>query len=151
MAQKDYKTILQGMLTGFLAEEDPIKAMLEWLLRELMRVEVEAKVGAPKGKHSKERKTNYSGYRVRRLHTRVGTIYLVVPKVRQGGYIPFFVMERKRSEVALLSLVQEAFVNGVSTRKVERLARSLGIEGISAYLIEYTEDRANENAYIKAD
>ncbi|MBC7363218.1 MAG: transposase [Candidatus Aminicenantes bacterium] len=151
MAQKDYKTILQGMLTGFLAEEDPIKAMLEWLLRKLMRVELEAKAGAPKGKHSKERKTNYSGYRVRRLHTRVGTIYLVVPKVRQGGYIPFFVMERKRSEVALLSLVQEAFVNGVSTRKIEWLARSLGIEGISAYLIEYTEDRANENAYIKAD
>jgi len=63
MAQRDYKRILQGLLTGFLAEEDPIKAMLEWLLTELMRVEVEAKVGAPKGKHSKERKTNYSGYR----------------------------------------------------------------------------------------
>ncbi|MBC7196998.1 MAG: transposase, partial [Deferribacterales bacterium] len=89
MAQKDYKTIFQEMLTRFLAEGDPIKAMLEWLLRELMRKEVEAKVGTPKGKHSKERKANYSGYRVRRLHTRVGTIYLVVPKVRQGGYIPF--------------------------------------------------------------
>jgi len=87
---------------------------------------------APKGKHSKARKTNYSGYRVRQLHTRVGTIYLEVPKVRQGGYIPFFVTERKRSELALLSLVQEAFVNGISTRKVERLAKSLGIEGISA-------------------
>jgi len=55
--------------------------MLEWLLRELMRVEVEAKVGAPKGKHSKDRKSHYSRYRVRRLHTRVGTIYLKVPKV----------------------------------------------------------------------
>jgi len=55
-----------------------------------------------------------------------------VPKVRQGGYIPFFVTERKCSEVALLSLVQETFVNGVSTRKIERLARSQGIEGISA-------------------
>lgn len=67
---------------GFLMEEDPIKAMLEWLLTELMRVETEAKVGAPKGKHSKERKINYSGYRVRRLNSRVGPIYLVVPKVR---------------------------------------------------------------------
>jgi transposase-like protein len=111
MAQKDYKTILQGLLTGFLTEEDPLKAMLEWLLTKLMRVEVEAMVGAPKGKNSKERKTHYSGYQVKRLHTRVGTIYLVVPKVRQGGYITFFVTERKRSEVALLSLVQEAFVN----------------------------------------
>ena len=132
MAQRDYKTIFQGLLMGFLLEEDPIKAMLEWMLRELMRVEVEAKVGAPKGKHSKARKTHYSGYRVRQLNSRVGTIYLVVPKVRKGGYIPFFVTEKKRSEVALLSLVQEAFVNGVSTRKIERLAKSLGIGGISA-------------------
>jgi transposase-like protein len=93
---------------------------------------MEAKVGAPKGKHSKERKSKCSGYRVWWLNTRVGTIYLLVPKVRKGGYIPFFVTERKRSEVALLSLVQEAFVNGVSTRKIERLAKSLGIEGVSA-------------------
>jgi len=72
MAHRDYKTILQGMLTGFLAEEDPLKAMLEWLTEELMRVEVEAKVGAPKGKHSKDRKTHYSGYRVRRLNIGLG-------------------------------------------------------------------------------
>jgi len=56
----------------------------------------------------------------------------MVPKVRKGGYIPFFVTEKNRSEAALMSLVQEAFVNGLSTRKVERLARSLGIESISA-------------------
>ena len=136
MAQRDYKRILQGLLTGFLAEEDPIKAMLEWLLTELMRVEVEAKVGAPKGKHSKERKTNYSGYRVRRLNSRVGTIYLVVPKVRKGGYIAFFVTERKRSEVALLSLIQEAFING-GIDEEDRAAgkefggrRALGLAGL---------------------
>ncbi|MBC7364161.1 MAG: hypothetical protein H5U07_06430 [Candidatus Aminicenantes bacterium] len=52
MAHRDYKTILPELLTGFLVEEDPIKTMLEWLLTELMRVEAEAKVGAPKGKHS---------------------------------------------------------------------------------------------------
>ncbi len=132
MAQRDYKALLEKMLTGFLLEEDPLKAMLEWLTEELMRVEAEAKVGAPKGKHSQERTTHFSGYRVRRLHTRLGTLYLMVPKVRKGGYIPFFVAEKKRSEVALMSLVQEAFINGVSTRKVERLAKSLGIEGISA-------------------
>lgn len=57
---------------------------------------------------------------------------MVVPKVRKGGYVPFFVTERKRSEAALISLIQEAFINGVSTRKIERLAKSLGIEGISA-------------------
>jgi transposase-like protein len=106
--------------------------MLEWLFTEVMREQAEAKVGATKGRHSKERRTYFSGYRVRKLGSRVGTLYLVVPKVRKGGYVPFFVTERKRSEVALISLVQEAFPNGVSTRKIERLARSLGIEGLSA-------------------
>ena len=101
--------------------------MLEWLVGELMRVEAEAKVGAEKHKHIKERVTCFLGYRVRKLNS----MYLLVPKVRKGGYIPFFVTERKRSEVALLSLVQEAFINGVSTRKIERLARSLGIESVS--------------------
>jgi len=132
MAQRDYKRILQGLLTGFLAEEDPIKAMLEWLLTELMRVEAEAKVGAPRGKHSRERTTHFSGYRVRQLNTPFGTLYLMVRKVRKDGYIPFFVTEKKRSEAALMSLVQEAFINGVSTRKIERLAKSLGVEGLSA-------------------
>ena len=130
--RRDYKALLEGLLTGFLTEEDPVKAMLEWLLGELMKIESEAKVGAGRGKHSGERKTYFSGYRVRRLDSRVGTLYLVVPKVRKGGYVPFFVTERKRSEAALISLVQEAFINGVSTRKIERLAKSLGIEGISA-------------------
>jgi len=108
-----------------------VKAMLEWLLTELMKIESEAKVGAGRGKHSGERKTYFSGYRVRRMDSRVGTLYLVVPKVRKGGYVPFFVTERKRSEAALISLIQEAFINGVSTRKIERLAKGLGIEGIS--------------------
>jgi putative transposase len=132
MAQRDYKAFLEKWLTRFLLEDDPIKAMLEWLLGELMKVEAEAKVGAPKGKHSRERKTYFSGYRVRKLHSRLGTLYLVIPKVRKGGYVPFFLVTRKRSEAALISLVQEAFINGVSTRKMERLARSLGIESLSA-------------------
>ena len=62
----------------------------------------------------------------------MGTICLYLPKLRKGGYVPFFVTERKRSEVALASLVQEAFINGVSTRKIERLAQALGVENISA-------------------
>lgn len=97
-----------------------------------MDVESELKVGAVKGKHSSERATHFSGTRVRRFDTRLGTMYLLVPKLRQGGYVPFFVTEKKRSEQALIQVVQEAFINGVSTRKMERLAQSLGIDGISA-------------------
>ncbi len=132
MAQRNYKAIFEKLLPGFLMEDDPIKAVVEWVFNQLMEIEAEAKVGAPKGKHSRERRTYFSGVRIRKLHTRVGTLYLVIPKLRKGGLIPVFLTERKRSEVALISLVQEAFINGVSTRKIERLARALGIEGISA-------------------
>jgi putative transposase len=91
-----------------------------------------AKVGAAKGKHAKDRATYFSGARVRRVDTRLGTVYLLVPKVRKGGYVPFFISERRRSEQALIAVVQEAFINGVSTRKIERLARAMGIENTSA-------------------
>jgi putative transposase len=80
---------------------------------------------------NKDRQSSRSGYRPRRLDTRAGTLYLLVPKVRKGGYIPFFVTERKRSEAALIQVVQEAYINGVSTRKIEKLAQALGIENMS--------------------
>jgi putative transposase len=62
----------------------------------------------------------------------MGTDYLLVPKVQKDGYVPFFVSERRRSEQALIAVVQEAFVNGISTRKIERLAHAMGIENLSA-------------------
>jgi len=132
MAQQHYKTLFKKALLQFITEPDPFLAMLKWVMTEMMRIETEAKVGAAKGKHSKERTTHFSGGRARRVDTRMGTVYLVVPKVRKGGYVPFFVSERKRSEQALIAVVQEAFINGVSTRKIERLAHAMGIENISA-------------------
>ena len=66
------------------------------------------------------------------MDTRLGTLYLYIPKLRKTGYIPFFITKRKRSELALMTLVQEAFINGVSTRQIERLAKAIGIENISA-------------------
>jgi putative transposase len=132
MAQTHYKALLGKVLLGFITEKDPVLAMLEWVAHQMMLIEAEGKVGAEKGKHSRHRKTYFSGARVRRMDTRLGTIYLYVPKLRKGGYVPFFVTERKRSELALAALVQEAFINGVSTRRIERLAQALGIENISA-------------------
>ena len=119
-------------LAIFLLSEDPLLEMLKWLLHEFMRAESEALVGSEKNKHSQDRKTYFSGYRPRRFDTRLGSCYLLVPKLRKGGYIPFFLEEKKRSEMALIHLIQEAYINGVSTRKVERLAKSLGISGVSA-------------------
>ena len=71
-------------------------------------------------------------------------MYLMVPKVRQGGYIPFFVTERKRSEAALIQVVQEAFVQGVSTRKMEKLAQSLGIQNLSRSQVSEMTKGLNE-------
>ena len=74
----------------------------------------------------------------------MGTMYLMVPKVRQGGYIPFFVTERKRSEAMLVQVVQKAFVQGVSTRKMEMLAHSLGIENLSRSQVSEMTKGLNE-------
>ena len=132
MAQSHYKALLGKVLLGSISEDDAVLALLEWVAHQMMLIEAKGKVGAEKGKHSKARKKYFSGARVRRMDTRLGTIYLYVPKLRKGGYVPFFVTKRKRSEMALATLVQEAFINGVSTRRIERLAQALGVENISA-------------------
>ncbi len=131
MAQRKDSTNLTKLLWECLGAADPMLHMLEWLCDQLMEAEVSSQIGAAKHEQSRERKTSRSGYRPRRLDTRMGTIYLMIPKVRNGGYIPFFVTERKRSEAALIQVIQETYVQGVSTRKIEKLARKLGIEHLS--------------------
>jgi len=144
MAKTNLITYFQKLLLQFIIEQDPLLAMLQWMTERLMQMEAEVKAGAPKGQHSEDRTTHFSGYRVRRFDTRLGTMYLLVPKLRRGGYIPFFVVERKRSEQALIQVVQEAFINGVSTRKIERLAKSLGIENLSASQVSEINKGLNE-------
>lgn len=101
-------------------------------------------MGTEKSELNNSRSGYRCGYRPRRLDTWIGTMYLIVPKVRQGGYIPFFVTERKRSEATLIQVVQEAFVQGVSTRKIEKLAKSLGIENISRSQVSAMTKGLNE-------
>lgn len=132
MAHKNYTKELTKLLLHCMLQEDPMLEMLQWLCNELMEAEVSNQLGAEKSEHTAQRKSHRSGYRPRRLDTRMGTMYLLVPKVRKGGYIPFFITERKRSEAALISVVQEAYIQGVSTRRMEKLAQSLGIESLSA-------------------
>lgn len=132
MAKLNDIVLLREKLLDFVADPDPLLSMLEWLTSRLMQIEAEAKVGVEKGKHDESRTTHFSGVRVRRFDTRLGTMYLLVPKLRRGGYVPFSVTERKRSEHALIEMVLEAYANGVSTRKVDHPALTLGIEDISA-------------------
>ena len=135
---------LEKMLLSFMAEQDPMQSMLQWLCEQMMDVELATKIQANKSERTDERKGYRSGYRVRRFDSRMGTIYLLVPKLRQGGYIPFFVSEKSRSEAALINVIQEAYINGVSTRKIRRLAQSLGIESISRGQVSNITKELNE-------
>lgn len=146
MAQKKDTTNLAGKLLQFMGMQDPMLSMLEWLCGQMMEAEVSSQLGAGKHEQNPDRISHRCGFRPRRLDTRMGTMYLLVPKVRNGGYIPFFVTERKRSEAALIQVIQEAYVQGVSTRKIEKLAKSLGIEGISRSQVSEMTKGLNEQA-----
>jgi transposase-like protein len=111
---------------------DILREGVALILREVMETEVARLAGGDRYERTDERTAYRNGYRGRRFDTRVGTLELEIPKLRSGpSYMPSFLEARKRSEQALVSVVMEAYVNGVSTRKVERLAAQLGIEGIS--------------------
>ena len=144
MAKKNDTTNLTELLLRCMGEADPMLSMLEWLCAQLMEAEVSNKLGAEKNEHCDDRISSRSGYRPRRYDTRMGTMYLLIPKVRNGGYIPFFVTERKRSEAALIQVVQEAFIQGVSTRKMDKLAKSLGIENLSCSQVSEMTKGLNE-------
>jgi len=107
---------------------DVLRESLRLLVRELMEVEVSELVGAELGERRPEdRATHRNGYRARRWDTRAGEVELQIPKLRQGSYFPSFLAPRKRSEQALVSVVQQAYVCGVSTRRVDQLVESLGL------------------------
>jgi putative transposase len=109
---------------------DVVRESVAWLVGELMEAEVAAQIGAELGEVSPERVTHRNGYRPRPWQTRAGEIELAIPKLRSGSYFPSFLEPRRRSEQALVAVVQEAYVNGVSTRKVDRLVEQLGVAGI---------------------
>jgi putative transposase len=110
---------------------DFLKEALSTLLHGLMDAEVNAQAGASYGERSLERVAQRNGYRDRRWDTRAGTIDLAIPRLRTGSYFPAFLEPRRRSEQALLAVIQQAYVEGVSTRRVDDLVRALGCDGIS--------------------
>ena len=114
------------------ADGDLLKSLLQGVIQELMSAEADAMCGADYGKRSDGRVNCRNGYRERPWDSRVGSMVLKLPKLRQGSYFPAWLLEpRKRSEKALLNVVCESYVLGVSTRKVERLVQALGMEGMS--------------------
>jgi transposase-like protein len=113
-------------------DADFLRQGVKALTEAVMEAEVTELTGVPRGVRDPEhRSTHRNGYRERRWDTRVGTIGLAIPKVRDGSYFPSLLEPRRRAERALLAVVQEAYVLGVSTRRVEDLVETLGIGGIS--------------------
>lgn len=109
------------------ADGDILRQSIEKLYNLLMELEVESKTGAGKYERSSKRVTYRNGTRTRPLETTVGKIELNIPKLRNGTYMPSFVEPRRLTDKALVSVIQDAYINGVSTRKVDNLVESLGL------------------------
>ena len=116
---------------GMDGDVDFLREALRVLVEGIMDAEVSSRIGAEYGERSAERVTQRNGYRSRAWDTRVGTMDLHIPKLREGSYFPSLLEPRRRSERALLAVIQQAYVEEVSTRRVDDLVKALGCEGIS--------------------
>ncbi len=112
-------------------EGDFLRSVAEAVLQLLMEADVEGLIGAGRHERSPERLNYRNGYRERALDTRLGSLQLRIPKLRQGAYFPPFLEPRKTSEKALVAVIQEAWIGGVSTRRVDELVQAMGLAGIS--------------------
>ncbi len=114
------------------ADKDLLREIVKGMVETLMSAEADSACGAPYRKSSEDRINRRNGYRARRWDTRVGTIDLSIPRLRQGSYFPDWLLEpRRRAERALVQVVTECYVRGISTRRVDGLVRTLGLEGMS--------------------
>ena len=124
---------LSAFVGKLLAEHDGdvLREGVRVLAQALMEAEVSSQIGGERYERTEERTAYRNGYRTRIWDTRVGTLELAIPKVQPGSYFPSLLEPRRWGERALVAVVQEAYVHGVSTRKVDELMRALGLEGIS--------------------
>ena len=113
------------------ADADFIKQTLQFVLQRLMEMDVETLCRAAYGERSDERVNSRNGYRDRALETRAGTVDLKIPKLRSGSYFPGFLEPRRTAEKALTAVIQEAYIQGISTRSVDELVKAMGMSGVS--------------------
>jgi len=129
------------------ADADLVREMLAFAAERMMDLEIEAKTGAPAGIRSPDRLNHRNGYRERNWDTRAGRIELAVPKLRKGSYFPSFLEPRRTAEKALVAVIQEAYIQGISTRSVDDLVKAMGGTGVSksqvSRLITEIDERVN--------
>jgi len=112
-------------------DADILRDMISYAAERLMEIEVGGMTGAGYGEKSPTRLAQRNGHRERDWHTRAGTVELRIPKLRKGSYFPGFLEPRRMAEKALTAVIQEAYIQGISTRSVDDLVKSLGMDGIS--------------------
>lgn len=112
-------------------DSDLLREMIGFVTERLMELEVGAATGAAYGEKSPLRTAQRNGYRERDWETRAGTVELRIPKLRKGSYFPGFLEPRRMAEKALTAVIQEVYVQGISTRSVDDLVKAMGMSGIS--------------------
>src|ERR1700755_2394892 len=112
-------------------DADLLREMIGFAAQRLMELEVEGQTGAGYGEKNPERLAQRNGYRDRTWETRAGTVELRIPKLRKGSYFPGFLEPRRMAEKALTAVIQEAYIQGISTRSVDDLVKAMGMTGIS--------------------
>ncbi|GHH26131.1 hypothetical protein GCM10008023_40290 [Sphingomonas glacialis] len=129
------------------ADADLVRETLAFAAARMMDMEIEAKTGAPAGTRSADRLNHRNGYRERDWDPRAGRIELAIPKLRKGSYFPSFLEPRRTAEKALVVVIQEAYIQGISTRSVDNLVKAMGGTGVSrsqvSRLIIEIDERVN--------